>query len=104
MMPENTTRSIEEIEQTFDQIDALLDIQCRRILDGVDNLDALSLVEQKKLEMSTDAHFPMSRSSLLTPKEPKWWDGYRYGLLSGYWRALCWVVYSDDGDLLTEKD
>ena len=103
-MPESTTRSIDEIEQLFDQINTLLDIQCKRILNSVDNLDALNLVEQKKLEMSTDTRFPTPKSSLLALKEPKWYDGYRYGLLRGYWRALCWVVYTDDEDLLTEKD
>jgi hypothetical protein len=106
-MTENTIRQADEIDAMFDRVSKLIDLSIEALLDqyeDVDDLDTLSPIIRKKLEMSLDYDVQLPHSNELICEVPEWWDGYRYGLLRGYWRTLCWIHFTDDIDLLEEKD
>ena len=99
-MTEHVLRPVEEVERVFEQLNTLFDLQIKRL----ENTTALSVIERKKLEMSDDLDFDIPDSAKLAREAPEWYDGYHYGLLRGYWRALLWLTEPNDIDLLEEKD
>jgi hypothetical protein len=105
-MNEYTLKPVEEVARVFEQIDALFDAQIKALLDQNPNLDALGVIEHKKFEMAGDLDRYVPDSETLAREAPVWSDGYRYGLLRGYWRALSWVLSErhDGYDLLEEID
>jgi hypothetical protein len=103
---EHVLRPAEEVRSVFEKIDALFDAQVKALLDQIPDLDAASVIELKKLEMAGDLDRYVPDNETLSRFVPEWFDGYRYGLLRGYWRALSWVLGErhDGYDLLQELD
>jgi hypothetical protein len=68
------------------------------------NKDVPILIDLKKPEISGDLGLEYTTSDGLAQNESKGYDGYYYGLLRGYWRALCWVLNDQvwEHDILDE--
>ncbi len=103
-MIESVQRTSDEVKAMFDRLDKIFDAQCRAIKEQNPDLDAAGLIVLKKLEMDSELAAAIPTSAELAANESQWNDGYCYGLLRGYWRAINWLIDANDISLLDQKD